>query len=73
MIPDVEEETIYSKAIVCNERSSYTMPVTYTWQNIEAQVEIVQGNIFNKRTTRNRILDCGNLCFSKASLYYIQQ
>jgi len=38
------------------------MPVTYTWENIEAEAEIVQGNIFNRKkypTIRKRILNNG--------------
>lgn len=39
-----------------------TQPVTYTWENIEVETDVVQGNCFNRRkkpTIRKRILDKG--------------
>ncbi len=60
---DKEDETIFHSSAV-KKQSSYTMPVTYTWENIEAEVETVQGNIFKRRNTRNRILDNGNIFLS---------
>ncbi|XP_046443611.1 protein white-like isoform X5 [Daphnia pulex] len=32
-------------------------PVTYTWENIEAEVDVVEGSCRKKTTTRKRILD----------------
>ncbi len=57
-----EDETIFYSSVV-KQRSSYTIPVTYTWENIKAEVEIVQGKIFKRRISQNRILDNGNNFF----------
>ena len=34
-------------------------PVTYTWEDIEADAEIVEGSCRNKQTKTNRLLDHG--------------
>ena len=50
-----------------------SQPVTYTWENIEAEAEIVQGNCFNRKkkpTIRKRILDNGNY-FTASYMIYI--
>lgn len=36
-----------------------TQSVTYTWENIEVETDIVKGNCRNKQVTRKRILDNG--------------
>lgn len=36
-----------------------TQPVTYTWENIEAEIDIVEGRCRKKQTTHKRILDYG--------------
>jgi hypothetical protein len=38
-----------------------SQPVTYTWENIEAEVDVVEGSCRKKQTTRKRILDHGKI------------
>jgi len=45
-----------------------SQPVTYTWENIEAEVEVVEGSCRKKTTTRKRILDHGKKLSVKDSL-----
>jgi hypothetical protein len=43
-------------------------PVTYTWENIEAEVNVAEGSCRKKTTTRKRILDHGRKLSVKRGL-----
>jgi hypothetical protein len=44
--------------------------MTYTWENIEAEIDVVEGICRKKQTTKKRILDHGRkLQVSKNSFY----
>ena len=45
-----------------------SQPVTYTWENIGVEAEVVEGSCRNKKTTRKRILDNGMLIWYYAAL-----
>jgi hypothetical protein len=42
--------------------------VTYTWENIEAEVNVAEGSCRKKTTTRKRILDHGRKLSVKRGL-----
>ena len=45
--------------VVTSKGQMASQPVTYTWENIEVETNVVQGNCRNKQVTKKRILDNG--------------